>query len=528
MKTSRYFGILILFIVIYARPALAEENVPCPAYPRTATNPQTGQQVGFNETTQGWEPMCPDALLLNKLHSFAERGNANAQQGLGLLYMWGRGVPQDHKLAAGWFLKSANQGNVEAAKGLAALQQPQSASNSFPYPALSVRPQKEIEITPPVVINHPIPETNSPSSVIIPQEDPSLPPIVLHRPPLKSAPAVQQPEQPEPIVAETNLPSYPSSVAQPVDIAPPPAAPEPSPKFVAIPQANGSLPPVVLRRPESKTDSLPYPTLTVVHRTTQAPAYDLNSVDSYQPADVTQPHLATQKGFEVGIDLSRYGYHEEAGGAPFMVEKIGYFAGIEAAINQPLFDDWFFRGETRYAIGDANYSSASGPAKGQATRLWETRLMVGRDFAMNNYSLSPYIGYGARSLYNDMRDGAGGYRRQSQYDYIPLGITHRFGIKERISTNLEYDYFLSGTQRSYLSDADPQSGMLLNNQSKALGGAKGSILYERGAWSAGPWFNYWHILDSDTACSAGAVPVCGQEPENTTTEVGIKVVRKLW
>lgn len=44
----------------------------------------------------------------------AEAGDPIAQNQLGDLYYFGRGIPQDYNKASSWFLKSANQGNAEA------------------------------------------------------------------------------------------------------------------------------------------------------------------------------------------------------------------------------------------------------------------------------------------------------------------------------------------------------------------------------------------------------------------------------
>jgi len=44
----------------------------------------------------------------------AERGDARAQAHLGFLYQYGRGVPQNHALAAYWYRRSAEQGNAIA------------------------------------------------------------------------------------------------------------------------------------------------------------------------------------------------------------------------------------------------------------------------------------------------------------------------------------------------------------------------------------------------------------------------------
>lgn len=51
--------------------------------------------------------------------SAAGGGDAAAQDGLGLLYLTGNGVPQDYEQALMWLHKGAEQGNVDAQVGLA-------------------------------------------------------------------------------------------------------------------------------------------------------------------------------------------------------------------------------------------------------------------------------------------------------------------------------------------------------------------------------------------------------------------------
>ena len=48
----------------------------------------------------------------------AERGDADAQYNLGMMYADGRGVPQDDTTAVEWFQKAAEQGHALAQKNL--------------------------------------------------------------------------------------------------------------------------------------------------------------------------------------------------------------------------------------------------------------------------------------------------------------------------------------------------------------------------------------------------------------------------
>lgn len=239
--------------------------------------------------------------------------------------------------------------------------------------------------------------------------------------------------------------------------------------------------------------------------------------------------LATRPGLEAGVQAYMYQYHETVNSAPFMNNK-GNKIGVETAYTHTMKDDWFLRGEGRFTHGAVDYSG-SGSQSGNLDQTWEARIVLGRDYIFNDFSLAPYAGYGYRYLYNDARGlsstGASGYRRKSEYNYIPLGVTNRVGLTDqsRLATNIEYDHFIRGRQQTLLGDVAPGMETLDNEQNKAEFAARGSVLVETADWSFGPWFNYWYIADSKTSCNSF---VCGLEPRNKTTEFGLKVVRKIF
>jgi len=59
------------------------------------------------------------ADALKKLQPIAEKGNAEAQFRLGLMYREGKGVAQDDKQGVAWLSKAAEQGQAEAQENLA-------------------------------------------------------------------------------------------------------------------------------------------------------------------------------------------------------------------------------------------------------------------------------------------------------------------------------------------------------------------------------------------------------------------------
>jgi TPR repeat protein len=58
------------------------------------------------------------ATAMALLRPLAEGGDAAAQNGLGLMYAKGQGVPQDYAQALVWYRKAADQGNAAAQNGL--------------------------------------------------------------------------------------------------------------------------------------------------------------------------------------------------------------------------------------------------------------------------------------------------------------------------------------------------------------------------------------------------------------------------
>ena len=239
-----------------------------------------------------------------------------------------------------------------------------------------------------------------------------------------------------------------------------------------------------------------------------------------------QPGLKTQSGVELGITLSNYEYEEPT----VDVTLEGYKLGLDFSVIGSAGENWFIRGDVKYATGDTDYTG-SGTKCCNEDWYYELRATVGRDFDQGTYGLSPYLGLGYRYLFNDIRGpsdtGAVGYRRASRYVYAPLGATHRLKLESnaRLATTLEYDFFIKGQQKSYLADTGIAGLTDVVNDQSAGYGLRGSMYYEKANWSFGPWFQYWNIDESDAA-SAGMFmgnPVLAVEPENETVEIGLRL-----
>ena len=238
--------------------------------------------------------------------------------------------------------------------------------------------------------------------------------------------------------------------------------------------------------------------------------------------------LTTKDGVDIGLQSYWYKYEEKVNDEFFM-SNTGNKYGFSGTGIKTLDNGYYLIADARYVTGDVKYKSASGEGD-VSDNMYELRLLLGCEAMVENYLLASYTGIGYRRLDNDLRDlGSGGYRRTSQYTYIPIGITHRFLVdnESRISSNIEYDYLLNGEQKSYLSDVGPSYAAIFGdpvNKQKHGYGVRINTAYEQEYWSIGAFFNYWHIGDSEVNYyDDGSSVYYALEPKNDTKEIGLEL-----
>ena len=152
--------------------------------------------------------------------------------------------------------------------------------------------------------------------------------------------------------------------------------------------------------------------------------------------------------------------------------------------------------------------------------IFETRALVGTNLIPRPTPLYLYGGVGYR-YWNNQIEGAGGYKREIEYLYCPLGLRFFGPVSKNWHWRVEaeYDLFLRGTVKSRLSDVHPSYPNIENTQDSGYG-ARGSAAlarqFKRGEISFGPFVQYWDIDDSD-------IDMGCYEPANTTTVFGFQV-----
>ena len=136
-----------------------------------------------------------------------------------------------------------------------------------------------------------------------------------------------------------------------------------------------------------------------------------------------------------------------------------------------------------------------------------------------------YAGVGYRYLKDYLSaGGSGGYDRQNQLVYLPVGYT--FNNSDNSSVKLQYNFLMEGSQFSELSQI-PGYGDLTNVQNDGFGLELSYTFLDPGSDTSG-WeifTKYWNIEDSTTNTSSGSKwIITGMEPLNETYEIGVKAL----
>ncbi len=231
--------------------------------------------------------------------------------------------------------------------------------------------------------------------------------------------------------------------------------------------------------------------------------------------------LATRSGWEVGGQLSRYHYEE-----PDFMRLEGDRIGVTGAYTLANEKRLFTRIEGRWSYAELQYQG-SGTLEGVPDHIFELRVLAGGDYRTGKVVWSPYVGGGFRYLYNDLRGvsstGQRGYRRDSAYFYVPLGVTLRMplGGEWALAPQVEYSGFIRGIQRSYLADTGITGLYDVTNYQRDGRGYRAQLMVEGKRWSFGVWTNYWDVEDSDV--QPIGVGIAGREPANWTRESGVEL-----
>lgn len=233
--------------------------------------------------------------------------------------------------------------------------------------------------------------------------------------------------------------------------------------------------------------------------------------------------------FALGAEMSYIKYEETN------VEEKGMMYGVVGSYtyhNNKL----MLKTEGKIAYGEVDYNGCTWDEtpltiSGIPDYILEVRGLVGYNYFIKAVTVTPHLGIGYRWLQdNSQNRSTSGYKREANYVYIPIGIETVVALGNNwfLGANVEYDCFLWGIQKSYLSYVDPGLNDVENKQTSGYG-FRGSISiakkYKKAGFVLEPYIRYWNIEDSgiEPVTYYGTILTYGIEPANNSTEVGCKL-----
>jgi hypothetical protein len=253
---------------------------------------------------------------------------------------------------------------------------------------------------------------------------------------------------------------------------------------------------------------------------------EMEQEKSVSPAQDTAKGLYKGANFDLMAEISSIKYEE-----PGLMEEKGMMYGIVGSY--AYHNDLMLKVEGRFSYGKVDYEGATWggtpvSANNIGDYLFDFRGLIGYDFAvLNATALTPYIGFGYRYLNSNSHKDPGFYERKSNYIYIPIGVEAVTNLNNGWSWGaaIEYDFFLWGKQKSYLSDLLPGFNDVENRQNKGYG-LRGSINFVKKGEKVGfiiePFIRYWNIKESKHSALTfyGTYVTDVWEPNNESTEIG--------
>jgi len=245
------------------------------------------------------------------------------------------------------------------------------------------------------------------------------------------------------------------------------------------------------------------------------------AVEAERPIDVF-----FLSSWTIGPQISSFEYEE-----PDVMEEDGVFYGVTASATRfgraSESRDTLLRVEGSIAAGQVDYDGAlmnGTPYKidGNDDVLANARVLWGcvwHDEACSNHV---FAGLGYRYLGDDSSHDPAGYKRHSNYFYLPIGYERGCKLSEGwyLGLGAEFDLLLYGLQRSELLGGGYEP--VRNDQDFGSGyGLRGTLeIRHQGKtldMSLAPFIQYWWVDDSDLDHGY-------YEPENNSTQIGLDVI----
>jgi len=229
-----------------------------------------------------------------------------------------------------------------------------------------------------------------------------------------------------------------------------------------------------------------------------------------------EPGVMTDRGTFYGVAASYTRYRRRSG------DPMQSDAGSDDSLSWSA-----VRVEGRLSFGEVTYDGSYMDGtllrtSGTDDFLLDVRVLWGIEWQPVKFPDAFYAGLGYRYLNDDSRSQPGGYLRQSNYVYIPLGSQADCELTKSWSLGLtgEFDVLLIGRQISHLDDEDTLSPEVRNWQWPGFGVRAAVALRHKDEsldLAVSPFVRYWWVAESDLSYGY-------YEPENNTLEYGLSII----
>ncbi|HHV01240.1 MAG TPA: hypothetical protein GXX68_03510 [Defluviitoga tunisiensis] len=212
---------------------------------------------------------------------------------------------------------------------------------------------------------------------------------------------------------------------------------------------------------------------------------------------------------KVEPEIFYFNYWEVNDNHDLFMKEYGLMKGVSLSYHYN--SNFLFKVEGKFAYGNISYDGST--SDGHPVKLnnvfdytFEIRELIGKQFSLNSeIFISPFLGLGYRNLNDELGKASYlGYKRESNYLYLPIIIQTSINLKKDIImyNEFEYDLFFLGIQNSYLSDVNPVYSNVRNIQNQGFGltdHLSFSVPLFNSIISTKLFIRYWHVEKSSLA-----------------------------
>jgi len=217
---------------------------------------------------------------------------------------------------------------------------------------------------------------------------------------------------------------------------------------------------------------------------------------------------------------------------PGDTEEEGTLYGVATSYTRyypAVFEDRILRSEGRVSAGQADYDGALRDGTPYTIENDDDHLLNSRRLWAPVWHTDTWVNYflyglGQRYLQDDSTQDPAGYRRHSNYLYVPLGLEacRPLGGHWYLELSRELDAFIASLQVSEVAESPTDSSSAKKWQSPGFGGRRSLQARHRTDSvdvAIAPFVQYWRLDDSRPSASR-----TWHEPRNWSVQVGMDLI----